>query len=226
MQPLHGHALAFALFIGSCKESPPRPILRDHPCPPGASCQSLADRGPPYHVDDDVEGASVALDILWDGHGAFEVSWRAGPDALPFRATLFVQSGALFPLRGQVVELIDCHGPAYNGWFTEGPLANLLLHAPRGAAVAPASENVFVPFDAGWASLDGDRIAMAGSVETSPGDVVARVWAHAGDGTAQKRYVRVGDPFLWSNSLATVVRIVPATDGRIGWIEVKLSRRN
>jgi hypothetical protein len=226
MKPPRGHALVFALFIGSCKESPPRPILRDHPCPPGASCQYLADRGPPYHVDDDVEGARVALDILWDGNGALEVSWRAGPDGALFRATLFLQAGALFPLRGQVVELMDCHGPAYNGLFNEGPLANLLLHSPRGAAVAPASENVFVPFDAGWASIDGDRIATARSVETSSGDLVARVSADVGDRTEQKPYVRVGDRFLWSTSLATVVRIVPASDGRIGWIEVKLSRGN
>ncbi len=177
-------------------------------------------------MNDDVEGARVAVDIRWNGDGAFEVSWRAGPDGSPFRATLFLHSGALFPLRGQVVELMDCHGPAYNGWFNEGPLANLLLHSPKGAVVAPASENVFVPFDAGWASIDGDRIAMAHSVETSSGDMVARVSADVGDGTEQKHYVRVGDPFLWSTSLATVVRIVPAFDGRIGWMEVKLSRPN
>jgi hypothetical protein len=67
---------------------------------------------------------------------------------------------------------------------------------------------------------------MGGPVETAPGDTVVRIAAQQGDGTWQKLYLRVGDPFQWSTSLATVVRIVPATDGRIGWIEVKLARRN
>jgi hypothetical protein len=219
MRPLSTCALAFALLISSCKESDPRPIVRDHDCPPGASCASIIDRDPNYSSDD-VEGARVGLDILWDWDCVFEVSWRVGGDGPPFRATLFLRQGALFPLRGQVVELLDCHGPAYNGTYTQRPLANLLLHAPKEAANTPARESVFVPFDVGWAELDGDRIASAGHMGTAPDDL--RAWISSN--REEKRDLRVGDSFTWSRSVATIVRIVPPADSRSGWIEVQLSR--
>jgi hypothetical protein len=197
--------------------------MRDHDCPAAASCASIIDRGPHYAADD-VEGARVGLDILWDWDCVFEVSWRVGGDGPLFRATLFLREGAFFPLRGQVVQLMDCHGPAYNGTYTERPLANLLLHAPQEAANTPARENIFVPFDIGWSELEGDRFALAGPVGTSPGDARVRVAFDPGDGTEQKRDLRVGDSFTWSRNLATIVRIVPPADRRSGWIEVKLSR--
>jgi hypothetical protein len=102
----------------------------------------------------------------------------------------------------------------------EGPLANLLLHAPEGAAVAPESDNVFVPFDVGWAELEGDRRTIAGPKAVTPVD--GGVWVSSD--AEEKLDLRVGDSFKWSSSVATVVRIVPPADRRSGWIEVKLSR--
>jgi hypothetical protein len=232
-QSIVGIVLAAILFACShnsdgdrLNEMPPPSDLRQETCDGVRDCESFDGREPRK-----MGPLDLRIGGCWHRQRLAPLDGREGGDAASsplFEWSAMVRWGGVFPIGNAVASPLDCteHGP---GSF---PFPSVtLLVAPEGftdAGLAPG--NVFIPMH-GEATLDHDFKATADLDPSSDDASVPAVTVLIANGRAYPRVhrgLRAGDAFRWGNRDATVARILPTQSGKfgvIGWVEVRLSRR-